>query len=87
MVFFLLYLFDHFFPIFGYTCQNFENVCYTVFSYTKQFSKGMVTHFCYTWLFIKIFVIPTFVIPHLKYNQIKAKIDKIKIKDKNIDCV
>ena len=82
---FLLYLFDYFFPIFCYTCQNFKNVCYTVFSYTRRFSNGMVIHFCYTWLFIKIFVIPVFVIPNFRYNKMKAKIDKIE--DKKIDRV
>ena len=64
--FFLLYLFDYFFLIFCYTCQNFKNVCYTVFSYTRRFLNGMVIHFCYTWLFIKIFVIPMFVIPNFR---------------------
>ena len=83
--FFLLYLFDYFFPIFCYTCQNFKNVCYTVFSYTRRFLNGMVIHFCYTWLFIKIFVIPMFVIPNFRYNKLKAKIDKIE--DKKIDPV
>ena len=85
MVFFLLYLFDYFFPFFCYTCQNFKNVCYTVFSYTRRFSNGMVIYFCYTWLFIKIFVIPVFVIPNFRYNKMKAKIDKIE--DKKIDRV
>ena len=67
---FWLYLFDYFFAIFCYTYQKIKNVCYTVFGYTWRFSEGMVIHFTYTWIFIKIFVILSFVIPRFSYNQI-----------------
>ena len=73
---FWLYLFDYFYAIFCYTYQKIKNVCYTVFGYTWRFSEGMVIHFTYyIWIFIKIFLILRFVIPHFSYNQKTNRVD------------
>ena len=82
MVFFFVIPFRPFFCNFLLYLTKFRKLCYTAFSYTRRFSKDIVIPFCYTWFFIEIFVIPTLVIPHFRYNQMKAKIGKIE--DKNI---
>ena len=70
--FFLVIQFWVFFSIFLlYPSKIQERLLYS-FSYTRPFSKGLVIHFCYTWIFIEIFVILRFVIQLSKHNQKKA---------------
>ena len=78
--FFLVIHFWHFFCIFLlYPSKIQERLLYS-FSYTRPFSKGLVIHFCYTWIFIEIFVIPRFVIHLLMHNQNKAIMNKVEQK-------
>ena len=79
--FFLLVIhFWHCFCIFLlYPSKIQERLLYS-FSYTRPFSEGLVIHFCYTWIFIEIFVIPRFVIQLFMHNQKKAIMNKVEQK-------
>ena len=80
MVLFLVIHFWIFFFIFLlYPSKIQERLLYS-FRYTRPFSRGLVIHFCYTWIFIEIFVIPRFVTHLLMHNQNKAIMKKVKQK-------
>ena len=80
MVLFLVIHFWIFFFIFLlYPSKIQERLLYS-FRYTRPFSRGLVIHFCYTWIFIKIFVILRFVMQLFMHNQKKAIVYKVEQK-------
>ena len=79
--FFLLYLFDNFPPFFVIPVRFSKTFVILFLALPDVFQMVWLYIFVIgTCLFIKIFVIPMFVIPNFRYNKIKAKIDKIEDK-------